>query len=145
MVIIFTESESEVAQSCLTLCNPMDYSLPGSSVHGILQARILEWVIISSSRIFPTQGSNLHLLCLLHWEADSLPLSHLISWHSTIKVVTLHLIFLVAQLFLTVCDAVEFNLPGSSVHGVFQARILDWVAISFSRGSFQPRDKTHIS
>ena len=40
---------SEVAQSCPTLCNPMD-SLPGSSVHGILQARILEWVAISFSR-----------------------------------------------------------------------------------------------
>ena len=39
-----------VAQSCLTLCNPMDYSLPGFSVHGILQARILEWVAISFSR-----------------------------------------------------------------------------------------------
>ena len=38
-----------VAQSCPTLCNPMDYSLPGSSVHGILQARILEWVAISFS------------------------------------------------------------------------------------------------
>ena len=37
-------------QSCLTLCNPMDYSLPASLVHGILQARILEWVFISSSR-----------------------------------------------------------------------------------------------
>ena len=36
-----------VAQSCLTLCNPMGYSLPGSSVHGILQARLLEWVAIS--------------------------------------------------------------------------------------------------
>ena len=43
------ESESEVAQSCLTLCNPMDCSPPGSSVHGILQARILEWVAISFS------------------------------------------------------------------------------------------------
>ena len=43
-------SESEVAQSCLTLCDPMAYSLPGSSVHGILQARILEWVAISFSR-----------------------------------------------------------------------------------------------
>ena len=40
-----------VAQSCPTLCNPMDYSLPGSSVHGILQARILEWVAISFPRI----------------------------------------------------------------------------------------------
>ena len=43
-------SESEVAQSCLTLCDPMDYSLQGSSVHGTLQARILEWVAISFSR-----------------------------------------------------------------------------------------------
>ena len=41
---------SEVAQSCPTLCDPMDYSLPGSSVHGIFQARILEWVAISFSR-----------------------------------------------------------------------------------------------
>ena len=44
------ESESEVAQSCPTLCHPMDCSPPGSSVHGILQARILEWVAISFSR-----------------------------------------------------------------------------------------------
>jgi len=42
-----SESESEVAQSCPTLCNPMDYNLPGSSLHGILQARVLEWVAIS--------------------------------------------------------------------------------------------------
>ena len=44
------ESESEVAQSCLTLCDPMDCSLPGSSVHGIFQARLLEWVAIAFSR-----------------------------------------------------------------------------------------------
>ena len=43
-------SESEVAQSCLILCNPMLCSLPGSSVHGIFQARVLEWVAISFSR-----------------------------------------------------------------------------------------------
>ena len=41
---------SEVAQSCSTLCDPVDCSPPGSSVHGILQARILEWVAISFSR-----------------------------------------------------------------------------------------------
>ena len=46
------ESESEVAQSCLTLCEPMDHNLPGSSVHGIFQARVLEWVTISFSRGF---------------------------------------------------------------------------------------------
>ena len=43
------KSESEVAQSCPTLSNPMDHSLPGSSVHGILQTRMLEWVAISFS------------------------------------------------------------------------------------------------
>ena len=44
------ESESEVTQSCPTLCNPMDCSLPGSSIHGIFQARALEWGAISFSR-----------------------------------------------------------------------------------------------
>ena len=48
--ITYKESESEVAQSCLTLCHPMDCSLQGSSVHGIFQARVLEWVVISFSR-----------------------------------------------------------------------------------------------
>ena len=43
------KTESEVAQSCLTLHDPMDCSLPGSSVHGIFQARTLEWVAISFS------------------------------------------------------------------------------------------------
>ena len=46
----YHESESESAQSCLTLCNPMDCSLLGSSIHGIFQARILEWVAMSFSR-----------------------------------------------------------------------------------------------
>jgi len=43
------KSESEVAQSCPTLCDPVDCSLPGSSVHGILQARVLEWGAIAFS------------------------------------------------------------------------------------------------
>ena len=45
------EGEGEVAQSCPTLCDPMDCSPPGASVHGILQARIPEWVAISFSRV----------------------------------------------------------------------------------------------
>ena len=54
-----------MAQSCPTLCDPMDHGLPGSSVHGIFQTRVLEWVAISFSRvIFPTQGSNLGLVHL---------------------------------------------------------------------------------
>ena len=48
-LMLESESESEVAQSCPTLCDPVDYSLLGSSVHGILQARVLEWVAIAFS------------------------------------------------------------------------------------------------
>ena len=60
----FSEREKvKVAQSCPTLCYPVDGSLPGSSVHGILQTRVLQWVAIFFSRgIFPTQGWNLGLL-----------------------------------------------------------------------------------
>ena len=58
--------------------NPMDCSPPGSSAHGISQAGILEWGChFLLQGIFPTQGSNLRLLCLLHWQADSLSLCHL--------------------------------------------------------------------
>ena len=46
----------------------------------------------------------------------------------------------VAQLCPTLCDPVDCSLPDSSVRGILQARILEWVAISFSRGSSQPRD-----
>ena len=60
-------------QSYPTLREPMDCSPPGSSVHGILQARTLEQVaIFLLQRLFLTQESNPHLLCLLHWQADSL-------------------------------------------------------------------------
>ena len=56
-----------LSQSCLTLCDTMNCSLPNSSVLGICQARIPEWVAMPSSRgIFPTQGSNLRLLQLLY-------------------------------------------------------------------------------
>ena len=51
----------------------------------------------------------------------------------------------VAQLCPTLCDPMDCSLPGSSVHGIFQARELEWVAISFSRGSLRPRDRTWVS
>ena len=65
------KSESEVAQSCPTLSDPMDYSLPRSSIHGILQARILEWGAIAFSvlwlsniqlSICTTASLSIHLL-----------------------------------------------------------------------------------
>ena len=45
----------------------------------------------------------------------------------------------------TLCDPMDCNPPGSSVHGILQLRILEWVAMPSSRGSFWPRDRTHIS
>ena len=63
-----------VIKSCLILVTL--WSPPDSSVHGIFQARILEWVAILQEN-FLTQGLNLHLLHVLYWQADSLPLSHL--------------------------------------------------------------------
>ena len=52
---------------------------------------------------------------------------------------------LVTQSCPTLCDPMDWRPPGSSVHGILQARILEWVAISFSRGSSWPRDQTWVS
>ena len=65
--ILWKESESEVAQSCPTLFDPVNCSLPGFSVHGILTVVGCNFLL---QRIFQTQGLN---LCLLHWQVDSLP------------------------------------------------------------------------
>ena len=60
------KSESEVTQSCPTLSDPMDCSLPGSSVHGIFQARVLEWGAIAFS--------DLHTYMCLFFFSDSFPI-----------------------------------------------------------------------
>ena len=86
-------------QLCLTLCNPMDHGPPGSSVHGILQAKTLEWVAISFC-------SN------IVWS----------EWREWSEV---------PQSCPTLCDPMDCSLPDSSVHGIFQARVLEWVAVSF--------------
>ena len=52
---------------------------------------------------------------------------------------------LVTQLCLILCNPMNCSLPDSSVHGILQARILEWVAVPFSRGSSQPRDQTQVS
>ena len=68
---------AKLLQLCSTLCGPMDYSLPGFSVHGILQARILEWVAMPSSRGSPDLRIKPAAPVPLTLQADSLPLSHL--------------------------------------------------------------------
>ena len=60
-------------QSCLTLCDPMDCSPPGSPVHGILQPRLLIGLPCPHPGILLTQGSNLRLFSLPHWQVGSLP------------------------------------------------------------------------
>ena len=51
----------------------------------------------------------------------------------------------VTQSCLTLCDPMDCSVAGSSVHGIFQTRILEWVAVAFSKGSSQPRDQTQVS
>ena len=149
----------------------MDCSTPGSSVHGISQARILEWVAISFSRgIFPIQGSN---SCLLHWQVDSLVLSHQGSPQTPVR----------SESCSVVSDSLwlhglysPWNSPGqntgvgslSLLQGIFPTqgsnpghlhcrrilyqlshkgspRILEWVAYPFSSRSFWPRNRTGVS
>ena len=76
-----------------------------------------------------------------------------ITWFNTVYIMkekhvdpkASYLVVLVTRLCLALCDPVDCNLPGFSVHGNSQAGILEWVAISFSRGSSKPMDQTHIS
>ena len=150
-----------LARLCPDLCDPMDCSPPGSSVHGILQATILEWVVISSFKGFSQPRDQTSRFCLF----VCLPPSHLartgkpqMSLNPTLTKSTLpvHCLLskawatklhpclwacvLVTQSSPTLCDHMDCSPPGSSVHGILQARILEPVAIPFSRGSFQPRD-----
>ena len=64
-----------VLQLCLTFCDRMDCSPPGSSVYGILQSRILEYVAMPSSRESSQHMYQTHVSCLLHWQAGTLALA----------------------------------------------------------------------
>ena len=75
VVLIYTMLCVKSLQSCLTLCDPMDCSPPGSSVHEVLQARIREWVShVLFQGIFPHPGIKPTSLRSLHWQVSSLPL-----------------------------------------------------------------------
>ena len=127
---------SSVAQSCPTLCDPMNCSMPGLPVHHQLP-----------------EFTQTHV----HWVSDAIQPSHppsspsppapntcqhqsLFQWvnssHEVAKVLS-HVQIL--------CGPMDYRLPGSFFHGISQARILECVAISFSRGSSQPRDQAHVS
>ena len=65
--------------------------------------------------------------------------------NALIKLQVSYMMCVHAQSYATLCNPMDCNLLSSSVHGIFQARILEWVAISYSRGSSRTRDWTHIS
>ena len=100
-----------VTKSCPALCNSIDCIPPGSAVHGTFQARILEWVAISfSSRSSQPRDWIWCLLSLLHWQADSIPLSHLGSPIPSVQFSS------VAQSWPTLCDPMNLSMPGLPVH-----------------------------
>ena len=110
-------------QSCPTLCNPIDGSPPAPPIPGILQARTLEWVAVSFSN----------------------------AWKWKVKVKSLSRVRLSAT--PCACSIASNSLQpygrgspsDSSVYGIPQARLLEWVAISPTRGSSWSRDQTHVS
>ena len=138
-----------VTQSCLTLCNPMDCSQPGSSVHGILQGRILEWEAIPFSRGSSQARNWTQVSCtgrqITIWATRE---AHYYKLHSLSHMLKQLRLFqddseklmiresekwkLVSQLCPTLCDPVDYSPPGSSIHGILQARVAEWVAISLS-------------
>ena len=97
----------KLLQSCLTLCDPMDCSLPVSSVHRILQARILEQIAMPSSRGSSQQGLNPRLLHLLPWQADSFLTE---SPRKPIQFSS------AAQSCLILCNSVDCSMPRLPVH-----------------------------
>ena len=125
--------ECSVAQLCPTLCDPMDCSLPSSSLSMGYSQEYCDGLpfpipgdlpnpgIKPTSLASPALTGGVFTIALLgkpHIESESE----------------------VAQSCPTLCDPMACSLPGFSVHGIFQARILEWITIFFSRRSSRPRD-----
>ena len=123
-----------VTKSCPTLCDSIDCTPPGSSVHIILQAIILEWVAISFSR-----GSSWPLLTQGQTWVSCIARQILYYWANWEALVGMWKVK-VAQSCPTLCNPVDYI-----VYGILQGRILEWVDFPFSRGSSQPRDRTQVS
>ena len=111
------KSESEVTQSCLTLSDPMDCSLPGSSIHGIFQARVLATRKSRGPHGEITEFRIVHKLFSLQFFVFTYFLPFLL----------IHMRVLVTQSCPTRSNPVDRSPPGSSVHGIVQARVLERV------------------
>ena len=152
------KSESEVAQSCLTLRDPMNCSPPGSSVHGIFQARVLEWGAIAfSDCVFRTRNSGSWVSetttvsngpSYCKWQTTQMLFLKILGvWRPTDRACCCCLVTWLnaVKSRLTLCDPMDCSPPGSSDQGISQTRTLDWVAISNSKRSFRPKDQTCVS
>ena len=115
----------------------MDCRPPGSSVRGIFQARIPEWVVICFSRESSWPRDWTRVSCI-----GRRILYHCTTWEAQRERERERE---VAQSCPTLCDLMDCSLPGSSVHGIFQARVLEWIAVPFSKESSRPRDRTWVS
>ena len=114
-----------VDRLCPTLCNPMDCSLPDSSIHG------------------NSPGKNTGVGCHALLQEGALR-QNFWNWSSTADS-KMSACLLVTSVMSNSLRLYRLYLPVSSFHGVLQARILEWVAISYSRGSSQPRVQTWVS
>ena len=145
--IVLMLSQFKSVQSHPTLCEPMDSSRPGSTVHGIFQARILQWIEMSSSRGSSWLMDWTPVSCLFHGQAGSWALA--ITWEAYICIYIYIYIYIWLLVFSSSVvswlfwNSMKWNPPVSSVHGMSHAKILERVAISFSRASSQPRDQSH--
>ena len=141
-------------QSCLTLRDTMNCSPPGSPVHGILQARILEWVAMPFSRgsSWSRDPNYISYVCLVHWHAVSLLLTPSLGSLYVCRHVYIQYIYV----FYAVLSHSDSNQGLNSVlphcRQIFlpsehqgSPRILEWAVYIFSRGSSQLRNQTGIS
>ena len=144
----YARRHTKSLQLCLALCDPMGCSLTGSSVYGILQARILEWVAMPSTRgssqptcnftsndeisycSISSPAIDMVFVCLFHFSY-----SNRCNIQGGLACCSPWGLPRVAQLCLTLCDPMDCRPPGVSVYGILQARILEWVAMHSSRGS----------
>ena len=138
-----------VTQSCPTLCDPMGCSPPGFSIHGIFQARMLKWVAISYPQNILLMLSKYPVhapvlvpdTCLLRMDSFSLRPS---LWNTNTG--TQHGAHTLSEVKWKSLSHVRLCNPmGYTVHGILQVRILEWVAVPFSRGFSQTRDGTQVS
>ena len=120
---------AKLLQSCLTLCNPIHCSLPGSFVRGILQARILECVVMPSSKESSQPRDQTHSpwgSCIAGRFFTTEPQGKPLILNATAAAAKS------LQSCLTLCNPRDSSPPGYPVPGILQARTLEWVAISFS-------------